>query len=257
MHYLIQKMLLNDRHHDLLVKCLERMGLTYEMVRFMPFVHNIEFKTKRKDVMCFGSPNMGWAAAKYGWFPGSFINDNHDFEVQLAHYGDYMLNSDGCVMDFTDKLPEGLDLFFARPTMDSKIFPATVYTPDEWNKYVADAQENKATHYIADETRVVISSPKNIQQEIRCWVIDGKVVTASLYKMNGERKRLNYDDEWMPVDFANRMAKIFQPARAYVMDIALCDDEYKIIEVNLLNAAGFYEANLQKLIEALETSFGD
>ena len=257
MHYLIQRMIFNDDHHELLTDYLDKRGLSYELVRFMPFIHEIEFETKRKDVFCFGSPNMGWAAKKYDWYPGTFMNDNHDFEIQLEKYGSHMLNSDCKIIEFTDKLPEGMDLFFARPTMDSKAFTAKVYTSDEWNKYVEDAIENRATNYISDETKVIISTPKNIQQEIRCWIVDGKVATSSLYKLGSRPLRKNYDDETAAIDFANKMCEIYQPARAFALDICLCGDEYKIVEINLINAAGFYKANIGKLIEALENSFGN
>lgn len=249
-------MLLHSNHQDVLIEELNNRGLSYEMVRFMPFIHEIEFTTKRKDVFCFGSPNMGWAAKKYDWYPGTMINENHDFEVQLKHYGSHMLNADGFIMNFTDELPNDLDEFFARPTMDSKAFTAKVYSADEWNSYVKEARDNKATQYISDETKVVVSSPKNIQQEIRCWVVGGKVITSSLYKSGSSPLRMNWDHETLAMEFAQNMVDIYQPAEAFVLDVCLADDEYKILEINLFNASGFYKGNMSKLIGSLEERFG-
>lgn len=39
---------------------------------------------------------------------------------------------------------------------------------------------------------------------------------------------------------------------AYVLDICRTDDGLKIIETNCINAAGFYAADLGKLVSALE-----
>lgn len=260
MHYIIQDGLLNDTHHVKLVEYLERRGLSYERVRFMPFIAEVEFTTKRKDVWVFGSTNMAIASKKYDWNPGTMYNDQHDFEIHLEKYGEHMLNHDGKVINFTDPLPEGIEdengLFFARPTKDSKIFTGQVFDRDSWNHYVQEVYDSNATQYITGESKILLCSAKNIQQEIRCWVVDGKVVTASLYRMGGRTLKQNYDGESDAMTFANQMAQIFQPARAFVLDICLADDEYKIVEINAINGAGFYEANMGKLVEALEEAFG-
>lgn len=260
MHYIIQDGLLNNTHHVKLVEYLERRGLSYERVRFMPFTHEIEFTTDRKDVWVFGSTNMAVASAKFGWNPGTMYNDNHDFELHLKKYGTNMLNHDGHVIGFTDPLPEDIGdengLFFARPTKDTKIFTGQVFDKDSWEHYVNEVYDNKATVCITGESKILLCTAKNIQQEIRCWIVDGKVATASLYRMGGRSLKKNYDGETAAIDFANSMAQIFQPARAFVMDICLSDDEYKIVEINAINGAGFYEANMGKLVEALEESFG-
>lgn len=252
---MIQKMMFNDNHQDILIEYLERRGLDYELVRFMPFIHEIEFTTDRKDVWCWGSPNMGWAAKKYNWNPGSMYNLNHDFEIQVAHYGNNMLNAGGHIINYSDPVPSKYDEFFARPTMDSKSFKAMVYTRKQWEDDVIEVVNNNETYHIENETKVLISEPHNIQHEVRCWVVDGKVVTASLYKLGSGRPRINYDDETAAIDFANKMVDIYQPARAFVLDICMVDNEYKILEINLINAAGFYAANIHKLVSALEDAF--
>lgn len=56
--------------------------------------------------------------------------------------------------------------------------------------------------------------------------------------------------------FCEEMIKIYQLADAFVIDICevLIDGErrYKIVEAGCINSAGFYQANMQKLIDALE-----
>jgi hypothetical protein len=53
------------------------------------------------------------------------------------------------------------------------------------------------------------------------------------------------------------MLDVYQLADAFVLDIGLADNRWKIIECGCINCAGFYEANMQKLVIALEEKFGD
>ena len=50
----------------------------------------------------------------------------------------------------------------------------------------------------------------------------------------------------------DNLTKIHQPAKAFVIDIARVDGEFKIIEINNLNSAGFYASDVQKIIAAIE-----
>ena len=109
-------------------------------------------------------------------------------------------------------------------------------------------------HNFTSKTRNLVSPTKDIQQEVRCWVVGGKVVTTSLYKMGSRVVYENYDHQTEYWDYAQSMVDKYQPAEAFVIDIALADDKLRIIEVNNINCAGFYHCNMNKLIEALVTS---
>ena len=51
------------------------------------------------------------------------------------------------------------------------------------------------------------------------------------------------------------MVDIYQPAEAFVIDVCLVEDDWKIVEINCINAAGFYLCDIQKLITELEYYF--
>jgi glutathione synthase/RimK-type ligase-like ATP-grasp enzyme len=80
-------------------------------------------------------------------------------------------------------------------------------------------------------------------------VIDKKIIGASLYKINGSLATSNVIDEKI-VDFAKEMIEKFDFS-GYVIDIATVNDEQKIMELNCLNAAGFYDINLYNFINAV------
>ena len=257
MYYLIQENTYKEKNFDNLIHNLERLGLEYEICLFRPFIHEVYFETTRKDVFCFGAYSMTETASKYGFEPGCMANENHDYMVYGQMYGDYMLNSDSIIMEIGDPIPEGEDwnLFFVRPTKDSKMFSGMVYDRETWNKYLEVIKANNAIDEMKGMSKIQIAQPKNIQQEIRCWVVGGKVVTISQYKIGSRVHYQNLDHDKEVWNFAQQMTDIFQPARAFVIDVCRTEDGMKIVEINCINSAGFYDMNTQKLLMALEDEF--
>lgn len=256
MFYIIQENLLREHHIKTLMEYLQRYNFEYEMIPFKPFTDTIEFKTTRKDVWCFGSNNLALAAKKYDWVPGSLYNENHDFEVYGPKYGENMLNHDGKIINFCDDPPEDYpELFFARPTKDTKHFTGQVFSKQAWSDWNKDIENSNLKQNLTSETKILIAPCKNIQQEIRCWIVDGKPVSISQYKIGNRVNYLNMDNNQEAVIFSRNMAKIYCPADAFVMDICLSDDEYKIVEINCINCSGFYDVDMSKLIQAIENKF--
>ena len=48
------------------------------------------------------------------------------------------------------------------------------------------------------------------------------------------------------------MIKIFQLSDVFTMDVGLTEDGWKIVECGSISCAGFYKANMQRLIIELE-----
>lgn len=219
----------------------------HEIVKYIPFSEHLEVKTSRKDVFFFGSTNAGLVARKkYDWTPGHFINENFTMEKYLPAFGEHMLNSDGKIIA-TDTIFTEPEHFFCRPLGDGKEFTGQLFNIKQWYDYVWDN-----TDLLEKCPNVLVASPKTTQQEIRCWMIDGEPVTISQYKIGSRGNYLNMDHNDEAIIFARKMAKIFQPARAFCLDICLYNDEYYIVELGCINHCGFYDANMGKLIDALE-----
>ncbi len=254
MYYLIQENLFKETNFHTLIELLDRHKMGYEIIEFKPFTDEIKFKTDRKDIFVFGSTNMTKTALNYGWNPGVFYNENHDMEIYMKHYGSHMLNADGMCINYTDELPEYLPYtFFARPTRDTKVFSGSLFTKDSWNDWVNTTTASDVVKNITEETRIFVAPLKSwIAKEIRCWVVDGKVATISQYKIGDRIIQQNYDHEQEAIDFAQSMVDIYQPSRAFVLDICLYQEEYKVVEINCINCSGFYDGNMSKLIQALE-----
>ena len=259
MHYIIQENLFKEFHYKTLVEYLERYGLTYETIPFRPFTDELHFKTDRKDVFFFGSVNGAQVAKKYDWNPGCLYNENHDFEVYAPHWWNDMLNKDGYIIEAGDKLPEKLPyVFFARPTKDTKVFSGQCFSGGSWEEYIHELKQGGTLGHLTSETKILVAPIKDgIQQEIRCWVVDGKIATMSQYKIGKRVVYQNQDNNEEVTIFVNKLIKKFQPAKAFVVDICLYQDEYYVVEVNCINCSGFYDGDMSKLIQGLEKTFGN
>ena len=201
--------------------------------------------------MTCGSTALTKIAKVRGWEPGSFLNENHDFRQWKLNYGEHLLNNKAEVSSF-GRVALFWEEFFIRPCEDNKTFSGMITTWEnfiDWRKRVIDLKE---TYTTLDANTMVCYGPlKNIYAEYRFFVIDGKIITHSQYKI-GSRVAYNAVVEDAVVAFAQKMIDLWQPARGFVIDIGQTDEGYKIIEINCLNSAGFYASNVPKLVEAIE-----
>jgi hypothetical protein len=254
MYYIIQENTFNEKGHDHLIETLDRFKLPYEIVKVKPFIEEFEFKTERKDVFCFGGLKMARLAPKYNWKPGVLMTSNHDFTVYRNHYQDELLNFDSKVYQFGEDFGWSQGAYFIRPTKDTKSFAGQIFDLINWTKFRHDALDGSYHSQLTPETLIQVSSVKRVQKEFRFWIVNGKIITGSQYKM-GRRPYFNSDVDPQAIKYCERMINKFQLADAFVIDVCLVNDTWKIVECGCINCAGFYEADMQKLIAALEERF--
>jgi hypothetical protein len=110
--------------------------------------------------------------------------------------------------------------------------------------------QTSGTYKLEPETKVVLCEPKNIQAEFRWFVVDGKVVSGSMYRCRNQliKQRMTEPEEF---DEAQKMADKWLPAPCCVMDLALVDDELKVIEFNCINSSGFYDNDVVAIFKTL------
>ena len=263
MHWLIQKGFDNDPAYVELCKNLERMGVSHSFCKAIPFSENdiisdIDLDAITEPIFTYGSYTLSKIAKKRGYNPGSFISETIGMENLIKIFGNHMLNSD-MVIDTLENIETEMPKFFLRPMEDTKSFPAKIYTLEEFKEFKRKIIEAGTEHYatIYPHTKVLISSPKEIEQEYRFFVVAGKVITGSQYKM-GERvvysPNIDRNIQWYVssvVDMRNVLNN--HPDVAYVIDIAVSEGEPKILEVNSINSSGLYAIDTQKFIDAVES----
>ena len=274
MLWIVQDNLYNEDGYVRFIGALQRLNCNYLIVKPVPFTNvllpsDFDCDTHRSDinevdqldidpnqpiVIC-GATSLSRISQSKGWYPGTFLNDNFDYEVWRDGFGaENLLNSDAVVAPVCELSNiHNHDMVFIRPVHDSKAISGTVMSADqfvEWQHQISqiDQEEFQPLH---KNTVMLLSPVKQIYNEFRVFVVDGKVVTASMYKQ-GDQVRPSHLVDQHVIDFSQQMVDKWQPAIAFVIDVAETPQGLKIIEINNINSAGFYEADVFKIIDAID-----
>ncbi len=274
MLWVIQHNLWKEEGFTSLTNALDRFGCPYEVVKVVPFTNRLIPVDYDQDiehledipeptipseglVVVCGSVTLARIAKNRGWTPGSFLNENFDYPKWRANYGAHLLNFDSEVCRFDEVSFTSSESLFVRPCKDTKAFCGQIFEKDEFEKWRDDVLVLSTGHStLRADTRVAVAPPKQICREFRFFVVDKVLVTQSQYKL-GNRVVLDPAVEPDIIAFAQEMVDMWQPSRAFVLDIALTDKGFKIVEINNLNSAGFYACDVMKIVAAVESmSFG-
>lgn len=273
MRWILQTNIYAEEGYDRIVDAITRRGLPLTTVKVIPFGGGMqlvdgELPAADEKTIVMGSYTLANYAKHMGWKPGAFL-DNLDFEVQREKWGELMLNHDGKVHSFSD-VPFFSEPVFMRPVHDTKSFTGKVVDWGEYSEWrdrvqkLWDDGDLHADDLLIPDTPVVVSKKKEIYSETRTWVIPGAggmslspVVTSSQYKV-GTIKRYQEPGftDLRILEFVDWLTDEWHPNPAFVLDVADTPEGLRILEVNNLNSAGFYKADMGRLVEGLERKFG-
>lgn len=253
MIFLIQQNLFSDRNQQNLIHTLEKLKCEFYFFKHIPFISEIIFEENFKyDENCkywiFGSVNSCRIfESKYSKFmnPGTFFNSNFDFSIYKDIWNSNLLNFDSEIQSFNDSQILNFPCFI-RPCEDSKLFNAKIFeSEDDWNFTKNQILNHNQDKIIQED--IQISSIKKIFSEIRCFVINKKVLTASFYRRNN-RTCLEECFDVDVLEFVQNRIDEWIPIENFVIDVARTENGLKIIEIGCINCAGFYDINLEKLL---------
>lgn len=258
MHWIVQANIYDEPGWVALVDTLTRFNISHSQHRIIPFVGELLPDINPSGrVICMGTYSMRHIAKSRNWYPGVFDLEPFDFTTQLAHWGDHMLNSDAVVVRFADAVftqPE----MFVRPIEDSKIFAGGIFEQEEfvgWQIRVCKLHQDDGST-LTENTMIQLCSLKQIFSEHRFWVVKGQIVTASTYKIGSKVIYNNVVDDRF-YEYVNARIAEWQPLEAFVIDVADTPLGIKVVEINTLNSSGYYAADMQKLVLALEYAFSE
>lgn len=243
-----------------LAAVLERVGLSHSVHKVVPFVGELIPEPVIGDpnrVVLFGSYSLHRFAARKGLSPGVFTL--RPFVGESA-WRPHLLNGPDAlflsVRDIPSQLSADGPTWFVRPVDDSKAVAGRVLAAGEIiamaRNVLALGPHEIPAGALSHDTAMMLSRPVTILKEWRLWVVGDRVVTASLYK-EGARVvyRAELDDD--ALDFARELVALNPTyAPAYVMDVCRTGDGLRLLETNCINAAGFYAADLFRLVQAVE-----
>jgi len=288
MLWVVQNNLYNEDGYTRFIGALERLGCDYLVVKPVPFTNillpaDFDSMTQEVDdveepyidpdqrIIVMGATSLSRIAKARGWNPGTFLNDNFDFSVWREGFGpENILNSDSIVAKICDPInvTEMSDTLFVRPVHDTKAFTGLTMSKHDFHDWILQHSviEEEEFQPLHKNTEIAIASYKEIYAEYRFFVVNAQVVTGSMYKRGSMVQYSNHIDDHV-LKFAQSMVRYWQekvdstlaiypeahaPAQAYVLDIADTPDGLKVIEINNINSAGFYDADPMLIITALE-----
>lgn len=101
------------------------------------------------------------------------------------------------------------------------------------------------------DTGIWASPPREIEAEVRVWMIGGVPVAASTYRIDGEHDRRS--DHPFVNQASQKAAALhgtWHPGRHYVVDLALTSEGWLVVEYNPIHSSGWYDADPGTIIDA-------
>lgn len=242
-----------------LADALDLLGIPYSWHKVVPFIGELVPEPEVRDplsVVMFGSYSLWRYAKAKSLHPGVFRIAPF---VHEKPWQPFMLNGPNAMFLLVSEIEAKLAVdgchWFIRPVADSKEQAGSVKTAAEIREMarkvmVLDAGEIPHGS-LRPDTLMMLTPPARIYKEWRIWIVNGIVVTYSLYK-EGARVTYRHEIDTDALEFARTLAglnKGYSPA--YVMDICRTEEGLRLVETNCINAAGFYAADLAKLAETI------
>lgn len=257
MHWIIQNAMLSEAGVRGLAEHLPRLGIPHSFHDLGDDWKLVPEANPVGNVIVIGAYAIRHEARRKSWVPG-VLDMAHDHLDYVRNWGDDMLNAGAAMWRFADVPRTTLPAhFFCRPAEDNKLWKAGPTDRTEFLEWHAQVRklwdEPELQSSIQPDTRIVIGPLREIAEEHRFWIVDGRVATNSLYK-RGHRVIYEGHSEPEVVAFAEKIAAHpWQPQRAYALDISVGPNrELHVIEVNNLGSAGLYAADIPKLVAAIE-----
>lgn len=253
-----------------LAAALTALGLPFTWHKVIPFVGDLVPEPTIRDphaVVLFGAYALWRYAERRRLRPGVF--KIRPFVHEPAWQAS-LLNGPGARFMRLDEVPGRLtggdgegdgddgpdDAWFVRPVDDSKALPGGVRTVAEIRamavRVLALDPGEIPDGTLRPDTALMLTPPARIAQEWRVWVVEDRIVTASLYRQ-GRRVVYRPGIDADARAFAETLVAANPGyAPAYVMDVCRTAAGLRLVETNCVNAAGFYAADLVPLAAAID-----
>jgi hypothetical protein len=183
---------------------------------------------------------------------GLFYNEEKFDQNYYSTLNIPLLNNNAEYYPVRDNLKRSfLEPMFIKPSRDQKAFNPGILLPTSTiESFIMDQLHED---FYLDEI-AIIAPIKKIYSEYRFFVVNGKVITGSMYRFNG---KLNIDSRIPSImmDAAKEYATLYQPDRVFTMDLADTPVGIKIIEYNCWNASGLYATDSQKMFFEVNSLF--
>lgn len=257
--WVVQRNLTGKDEFEKLKNACLKLGITFIELDIIPFSVSLPSFNKDRVSIIYGSTTFNKLASEDKSLREGVFFDENQFSIEnyIRHWGTHMLNHGAFISTFKTLIKDGEfnpdQLLFIRPDGDDKSFAGEVKRFDEiaawYNRLVTI--ENSG---LSPESKIVVAEPYNIAAEWRLWIVNGKVVASSKYREYFTLKK----EEGSPKEvivFAEARCREYTPHDVFVMDICLSGDGYYIVECGSMNGAGFYHADIERIVASVSSYF--
>lgn len=256
----IQTNLLNDDTVKAVWDYATRIGCSVKEAIVVPFqdeldneVELLALDSEKNVIIPYGSVKLAKIGQRRNWRGNCYVPETFRADVWNKERGDDMLNADCVTMKVKDaeEYFRGVDEdqeWFIRPIKDLKEFNGTVAQVGDIKAWMNSPKSGNFS--FGADTEIIVAPVKLIYSETRWFIVDGKVVDGSYYKLGG---RLVPQHITQPELYrvAQELADKWLPHPCCVMDLADTDSGMKVIEFNTINSSGFYDHNIGKIVHTM------
>jgi hypothetical protein len=154
--------------------------------------------------------------------------------------------------------PNKFDTFY-KPDNDLKLINGTLVKKGQT---LADTLAVKNYQFSESQLNSVIlqsiNTASEIKEEVRCFVVNGEVVTAARYRRNNDTDltKLTALEEAVYMSHAHIFINdYYSPSKSFTIDLArLKDGTIIIIEYNCINTSGMYNINSKALFDKIKAN---
>jgi hypothetical protein len=206
-------------------------------------------------VFCGSLGFAGQAQREAQWIPGVYNNRNSFLcSSYYPHFGDLLMAEHYTMLPFGDLLRRRKWLFeefgqedtiFLRPNTGFKLFTGKLVHQDTFKRDL----DQLGCFYVDPGEIMVVSEPRNVEDEWRFVVVDHKLVASSSYRIAGEVVQ-----EAGAPEAANDIAlsiagRPWQPDRAWVIDVCRTrSNNYYLVEINSFSCSGLYACEAEPVV---------
>lgn len=254
--WIIQNNLIAENDLKQVQKACVDIGSEFEEIIVIPFSKEIpEFTKDDKINIYYGATTLMYNIYHQFNKPKGLFFDEQTFSMEnyLKVWGEHMLSSEAKNTTFKEFWKENHpddSLWFVRPDADDKSFNGEVRSFSEIKSFIEKAMKVDNV-ILTEDTKIIVGPPYNIEKEWRNYIVDGKVVTSSLYRKNFRLNKNRYDAPEEMIKFVEDRCKEYMPHKIFAMDIALCGGDYYIIECGCLNSVGLYASDVYEIVKSV------
>jgi len=252
--WVVQKNLTNHNDFSSLRDACQKLHIPFLGIDIIPFSHELPYFDRIAKSIFYGSTTFTQLAYSSGEMKEGVFFDPTTFSIEryIKEWNEHMLNYGAAVTTFEELMLADYDaekMLFIRPDDDGKSFAGEVLRFGEYREWFERLImiENSG---ISGKSKIVVGEPFNIGREWRLWCVDKKVIAASQYRNNFKLEKLRGCPDEV-VAFAEARCLQFTPHDIFVMDVCETGGELYIVECNCMNAAGFYNADIEAIVSSV------